>query len=140
MGEDVAPLGVGAELDLVHRQELDLAVQRHRLDGADEILRPGRDNLLFAGDQGDLAWPPRLGDAVVDLPGQQPQRQADHAGFVSKHALHRQVGLAGVGRPEHRFQLRRRAAGVTVAHGWKVGDSGGRNKLGAGRKGSAPGF
>ena len=39
VGEDVAALGVGAELDLVDRQELDLAVERHRLDRADEIVR-----------------------------------------------------------------------------------------------------
>jgi Thiolase, N-terminal domain. len=32
VGEDVAALGVGAELDLVDRQELDLAPQRHGLD------------------------------------------------------------------------------------------------------------
>ena len=53
VGEDVAALGIGAELDLVDRQELDLAVQRHGLDRADEIVRPGRDDLLLAGDQGD---------------------------------------------------------------------------------------
>ena len=41
VGEDVAALRVGAELDLVDRQELDLAVERHRLDRADEILRMG---------------------------------------------------------------------------------------------------
>ena len=39
VGEDVAALGVGAELDLVDGQELDLALQRHGLDGADEIGR-----------------------------------------------------------------------------------------------------
>ena len=55
VGEDVAALGVGAELDLVDRQELDLAVQRHGLDRADEIVRPRRDDLLLAGDQGDGA-------------------------------------------------------------------------------------
>ena len=54
MGEDVAALGIGAELDLVDRQKLDLAVERHRLDRADEIARPGRDDLFFAGDEGDL--------------------------------------------------------------------------------------
>ena len=53
IGEDVAALGVGAELDFVHRQELDLALQRHGLDGADEIVRARRDDLLLAGDQGD---------------------------------------------------------------------------------------
>ena len=37
MGEDVAALGVGAELDFVDGEKLDLAVERHRLDRADEI-------------------------------------------------------------------------------------------------------
>ena len=41
VGEDVAALGVGAELDFVDREELDLAVERHRLDRADEIVRIG---------------------------------------------------------------------------------------------------
>ena len=41
MGEDVAALGVGAELDLVDGEEFDLAVKRHRLDRADEITAAG---------------------------------------------------------------------------------------------------
>ena len=53
MGEDVAALRVGAELDFVDREEFDLAVERHRLDRADEILRIGGDDLLLAGDEGD---------------------------------------------------------------------------------------
>ena len=40
VGEDVAAFGVGAELDLVDGEKLDLAVERHRLDRADEIARP----------------------------------------------------------------------------------------------------
>ena len=57
VGEDMAALGVGAELDFVDRQELDRAVERHRLDRADEIARHGRDDLLLAGDQRDGAAP-----------------------------------------------------------------------------------
>ena len=37
VGEDVAALGIGGELDLVDRQEADAAVDRHRLDRADEV-------------------------------------------------------------------------------------------------------
>ena len=59
VGEDMAALGIGAELDLVDRQELDLAVERHRLDSADEISRRERDDLLFAGDQRDATRAPR---------------------------------------------------------------------------------
>ena len=54
VGEDVAALGIGAELDLVHREEFDRPVERHRLDGADEIGGVGRDDLLLAGDQRDV--------------------------------------------------------------------------------------
>src|SRR6185437_6013097 len=39
VGEDMAALRVGAELDLVHRHEGGAQIQRHRLHGADEILR-----------------------------------------------------------------------------------------------------
>ncbi len=123
MGEDMAPLRIGGELDLVDRQELDLPVQWHGLDGADEILRPGRDDLFLAGDQGDRAGSAGLDDAVVNLPRQQAQRQADHAGLVAQHPLDREMGLASVGRAQDSLELRRRAAGGAVAHGHKVGDS-----------------
>ena len=58
VGEDVAALGIGGELDLVDREEGDRPVERHRFDGADEIARLGRDDLLLAGDQGDRRWRP----------------------------------------------------------------------------------
>ena len=48
-----------------------------------------------------LSLPDPVGDLVVDLARQQPQRQADHAGRVSQHALDGEMGLAGVGRAEH---------------------------------------
>ena len=35
VGEDMAALGIGAELDLVDHQAGDRNVQRHRFDGAD---------------------------------------------------------------------------------------------------------
>ena len=40
VGEDMAAFGVGAKLDLVDGEKFDLAVERHRLDRADEIARP----------------------------------------------------------------------------------------------------
>jgi hypothetical protein len=51
VGEDVPAARIRAELDFVDGQELDLAGQRHGLDGADEIGRVRRDDLLLAGDQ-----------------------------------------------------------------------------------------
>ena len=59
VGEDVAALAVGAELDLVHGQEVDAPVERHRLHRADEVRgRAGNDPLL-AGHQRDLRPGPR---------------------------------------------------------------------------------
>ena len=88
LGEYVPTLPVGAELDFIDRQKLDLAIERHRLDRADEILRSPRDDLFFAGDQRHRARPARLDDAIVDFTRQQPERQADHARGMREHALY----------------------------------------------------
>ena len=101
MGEHMAAFGVGAKLDFIDGEKFDLAVERHRLDRADEIPRSARDDLFFAGDQRDLSRAPRLDHPIVNLARQQPQRQADHARGVSQHALDRQMGLAGIGRPQN---------------------------------------
>ena len=101
VGEDVAALGIGGELDLVDGEEIDVDVARHRLDRAHPIARPLRLDLLLAGDQRDLVGADAGGDLVVDLAREQAQRQADHAAVVAEHALDREVGLAGVGGPEH---------------------------------------
>jgi hypothetical protein len=132
VGEDVAALGIGAELDLVDGHELDLAGQRHGLDGADEIGRARRDDLFLAGDQGDRGLAAQLDDPVVDLAGQQPQRQADHPRGVAQHPLDGQVGLAGIGGAEHRRQLGRGQACRTVTHGLKVVWESRRGKRGRG--------
>ena len=100
VGEDVAPLGVGGELNLVDGQEVDLPVEGHRLHRAHPVARRGRHPLLFAGHQGHglLAGP--HGQGVVDLAGEQPQGQPDHAAAVFEQPLDGAVGLAGVGRAE----------------------------------------
>ena len=101
MGKDVAAFRVGAELDFIDGEKLDFAVERHRFHSADEIARPGRHDLFFAGDQRDLGGAPGLDHAIVDLAREQPQGQPDHARGVSQHALHRQMGLPGIGRPKN---------------------------------------
>jgi len=58
-------------------------------------------DLFLAGDQRDRIRACAIGDLVVDLARQQTQRQADHAGGMRQHPLDREMGLAGVGRPEH---------------------------------------
>jgi hypothetical protein len=97
VGEDVTALGIGAELDFVHRHEGGAQVERHRLHRADEILGLRGHDLFFTGDKrGELfAFHPR--DAVVHLAGEQPERQPDHARAVRQHPLDGEVGLAGVG-------------------------------------------
>src|SRR4029077_16014066 len=58
-------------------------------------------DLLLAGDQRDGIHARAIDALVVDLARQQPQRQPDDAGGMRQHPLDRQMGLAGVGRPEH---------------------------------------
>ncbi len=51
IGEDVAALEIGGELDFIDGEEGDVEVARHRLDGRDPEARIRRLDLLFAGDQ-----------------------------------------------------------------------------------------
>ena len=106
-GKDMAALAVGAELDLVDREKLDRAVERHRFNGADEIGRVRRQDLLLAGDQRNRARAAQLHHPIVILQRQEPQREPDHAGLVIEHALDREMGFAGIGRPEDRDEPRR---------------------------------
>jgi hypothetical protein len=94
LGEDVPPLRVGRELDLVDHEEVDLAVDRHRLD------------------QGHLRLPDVHRDPVVDLAGEEAQRQPDHAPTCARASARPPVGLAGVGRPQE--------AVMEVASGMRV--------------------
>ena len=106
--EDVAALGVGAELDLVHREKLDRAVERHRFDRADEIGRVRRQDFFFAGDQRDGARAAQFDNPVVVFARQQAQRKPDHPARMIEHALDGKMRLAGIGRPENRDEARRR--------------------------------
>ena len=102
VGEDVAALVVGGELDLVDGEECHLALHRHRLDRADEIACVLGAELLLAGDQGAGGRALDGDDAIEDLAGQQAEREADHARAMGEHALDGEVRLAGIGRPEDR--------------------------------------
>ena len=101
VGEDVAALEVAGELDLVDGEEGGVGLRRHRLDRADPVARRRRDDLLLAGDQRHLVGADAGGDAVIDLAGEQPERQADDARRMAEHALDGEMGLAGVGRTEN---------------------------------------
>ena len=93
VGEDVPALGVGAELDLVDGEEVDRAVERHRLDGADPVARSG--GTIFSSPV--ISATARLADArddaVVVLARQQAQREADHA--RSRAPSIRSIGAMG---------------------------------------------
>ncbi len=101
IGEDVAALEIGAELHLVDGKEGDLDVVGHRLDGRHPVARLGWNDLLLAGDQRHGRRALGGDGAVVVLARQQAERQADHAGLMSQHALDGEMRLARVGRAEH---------------------------------------
>ena len=129
VGEDVAAVGVAAELDLVDGEEVGADVDRHRLDGADPVGRPRRHDPLLAGDERHHRGAAQRDDAVVDLAGEQAQRQADHAAAVREHPLDRVVGLAGVGRPEDRGD----AGGAVEGHALRSPVRRGLSELGVPR-------
>ena len=101
LGEDVAALAIGGELDLVDGDEIGLEIERHRLDGADIEAGRGRLDLLLARDQRHLARADARHDLVVDLAGEEPERQPDDADLMREQALDGEMGLAGIGRPEN---------------------------------------
>ncbi len=102
VGEDMPAIRIAAELDLVDREKLGADIDRHRLDGADPVGGARRHDPLLAGDQRDHRGAAQRHDAVVDLAGQEPQGQADHAGPMPEHALDGVMGLAGIGGAQHR--------------------------------------
>ena len=73
----MAAIEIGGELDFVDGDEIHLEVARHGLDGGNPIAGIFRLDLLFAGDQRHRVGTDPLDDAIVDLAGQEPQRQAD---------------------------------------------------------------
>jgi len=93
----VATLEIGAELNLVDRQERHVEVTRHGFDGRNPEARFRRLDLLLAGNQRHRVRADAIGHLVVDLARQQTQRQPDHAARMRQHPLDREVGLAGVG-------------------------------------------
>ena len=116
IGEDVATVGVGAELDLVDREELRVAVERHRLDRAGEPARIGRDDLLLAGDQRDVAGALLRHHTIVVLARQQAEREADDAGGMRQHPFDGEMRLAGIRRTEDGFDARGET-GIEAEHG-----------------------
>jgi hypothetical protein len=101
VGEHMAAVKVGAQLDLVDRQKRDRDIHRHRLDRAHPVARAGWNDFFLTGHQRHRELTGARNDAVIHLACQQPQRQADHAGRVRQHPFDGVVGLAGVGGAEN---------------------------------------
>ena len=101
VGKHMAAFEIAGDLDLVDGDKGSIRLARHRLDGGDPIARLRRQDFLFAGDERHLVGADARGDAAVDLARQKPERQADNAALVPEHALDREMGLAGIRRPEH---------------------------------------
>jgi hypothetical protein len=102
VGEDMATLGVGAELDFIDRHEISADFQRHRLNRADPVLGAVGHDTFFAGDQRHNRRS-ALGDAaVINLARQQAQRQADDPGAVAQHAFDGVMRFPGIRRPKDR--------------------------------------
>ena len=96
----MAAIEIGAELDFVDRDEGDIEIARHRLDGRYPVARIRRLDFFFAGDERDPSAPPDR-NLIIDLAREQAQRQPDQAGGMRQHALDGEMGLTGIGRPEH---------------------------------------
>ena len=134
--KDMPPVGVPAQLDLVHRQEFGPDPHRHRLDGADPIGRPRRHDPLLSRHQRHHRRAAHLHNPVINLACKQPQRQADHACAVAQHPLDRIAGLAGIGRPKDRDHPRiGRHAHRSRIREWRgrAGGSAGRWRHGSSR-------
>ncbi|MBA7474470.1 hypothetical protein ES707_09824 [subsurface metagenome] len=125
VGEDMTALEIRGNLDFVDGQERHVEIARHGFHGGNPEARRLRLDLLLAGDQRDALAARTIGDLVVDLAREQPQRQADQAARMRQHALDRQMRLAGVGGPQHggnagagRPFITERGVGRREGHSW----------------------
>ena len=111
VGEDVAALGVAAQLHFVDGDEGDVEIARHGLDGGHPVAGAARHDLFLAGDQRHGTDTGAGDDAAVDLARQQAQRQADGARPLGQQALDGEMRLARIGRTK---QSRDRARPVDL--------------------------
>ena len=98
VGEDMAALRIGTKLNLIDREKITAHALGHGLNSTDPVFCAGRHNALLAGDQGHNGRSAQRYDFVIDLAGQQPQRQSDDARAMRQHPLNRIMGFARVGR------------------------------------------
>ena len=100
VGEDMAPVEIGCELNFIHRHESKVEIARHRLDGRNPVARRFRLDFFLARDERDRVRTRLFHGAVIDLAREKPERQADHPARMGEHPLDRIMGLAGIGRPK----------------------------------------
>ena len=105
IGEDVPSIGIGGELDFVHREEIHVDIARHGLDRAHIVAGPLRLDFFLAGDQRHVVRADPRHDLVVDFARKQPQRQADQPALMAKHALDGEMGLACIRRSQNRRNM-----------------------------------
>ncbi len=114
IGEDVAALEIGGELDFIDGEKCDIEIARHRLDGGDP--NRGLGGLIFSSPvtSATASAPTRSTAFVVDLARQKPQRQADQARRMRQHALDGEMGFPGIGRTENGRDACATGAMITV--------------------------
>jgi len=96
----MATLEIGGQLDFVDGKEGNVKFARHRLDRGDPEAWICRFDFLFAGDERHRVGADPLDRAVIDLAGQEPQRQPNDARGMRKHSLDSEMRLAGIGRTQ----------------------------------------
>ena len=72
IGEDMAPIQILGQLDLVDSQKIDIDIERHGLDRAHIIARLGGYDLFFPGDQGNALRAAESDNAIINLACQKP--------------------------------------------------------------------
>ena len=102
IGEDMAAFEIGRDLDFIDREKRHVEIARHRLHGGDPEPRPWRLDLFLAGDQRDAnrARRDRRSCCRPRAPSSRSGRPITPGG-MRQHPLDREMGLAGIGRPEH---------------------------------------
>lgn len=73
IGEDMAPIGIGNELNLIDRDETHLKVAWHGLDGRDPVARMFRLDLLLTRDECHGMNAGTLDKPVIDFAGEKPK-------------------------------------------------------------------
>ena len=101
VGEHMAALGVGTQLNLVHSQKIATHAIGHRFDRAHPILGAVGYDAFFAGDQRHHRRAPGADNPVINFTCQQAQRQTNDAGAMAQHPLNGVMGFSGIGRAQY---------------------------------------